>query len=423
MVATPPPFHPGADLVRRVAAEHGTPAYLYDEATLLAAVDALKAFGGPFGFRARYAVKANPNRAIIRIFDQAGIGFDASTVHEARRVLAAGVAPERLQITAQHLPDDFVELARSGVQLTACSLSQIDRIGRALPGSDIGIRINPGEGSGHNNRTNVAGRGASFGIWHELLDEARTIAQGHGLRITHAHHHVGSGGDPAKWGAIAAETLRLVRDFPDVTTVNLGGGFPVARIAGDREADLGALAAEVHALLREFAQATGRELALEIEPGTWPTANAGALVARVIDVVSTGAGGHRFVKLDAGMAEILRPSMYGAQHPISFVPAAAGGSLGEAEPLLVVGPCCESGDILTPARGDPETLGERSLPLPSIGDLAVIGGAGAYCASMAARHYNSIPAAPEILMESTGELRLVRRRETFDDLLSAELDA
>jgi diaminopimelate decarboxylase len=136
-------------------------------------------------------------------------------------------------------------------------------------------------------------------------------------------------------------------------------------------------------------------------------------------VVDTGPKGHVFVKIDAGMAEILRPSLYGAQHPVRFV-AAKGRELGATRPLLVVGPCCESGDLLTPAPGNPEALAERNLPRPSIGDLVIVGGAGAYCASMAAKNYNSIPAAPEVMVRANGSLSLARRRQTLDDVLREE---
>src|SRR5262249_50852507 len=153
-----------------------------------------------------------------------------------------------------------------------------------------------------------------------------------------------SGGDPAKWAHIAATTLSFMDDFPDVEAVNLGGGFKVARVEGETQSDLLAAAREATGLLTAFAERTGRRLRLEIEPGTFLTANAGAIVARVVDVVDTGRGGHTFVKLDAGMAEILRPSLYGAQHPIRFV-GTSGAPAAETRPLLVVGPCCESGDL------------------------------------------------------------------------------
>lgn len=413
-------FDPTDACVREVADRFGTPAYLYDEKSLLARAGRLLKFPAPFGLTARFAVKANPNRAVIRLFAQAGLGFDASTVYEARRVLAAGVEPGRVQLTAQIVPDGFEDLVRAGVRFTACSLSQLERFGCAFPGTELGVRINPGQGSGGNNRTSVAGPDASFGIWHEALDDVLAVAAAHGLRITHAHHHVGSGGDPAKWVAIAGRTLHLVERLPDVTTVNLGGGFKVARVQGETATDMDAAGADAAELVRGLAERTGRRLRMEIEPGTWLAANCGVVVARVADVVSTGPQGHRFVKLDAGMAEILRPAMYGAQHPIRFVQADPLTAPGRAGPLVIVGPCCESGDILTPAPGDPEGLGARTLPVPCRGDLAVIAGAGAYCAGMAAKNYNSIPAAPEILLRPRGELQVVRRRQALEDVFRDE---
>lgn len=415
------PFFPDAALALDVAARFGTPTYVYDEATLVALARQVAAFDAPFGLDARFAAKANPTRAVIRLFAAEGLGFDASTVHEARRVIAAGVAPERVQLTAQVLGDGIDDLVRAGVRVTACSVAQVDRVGSAFPGIAIGLRLNPGEGSGHNNRTSVAGPDASFGIWHEHLNDALVAARRHGLHVRWAHHHVGSGGDPAKWADIAGRTLALVEALPEVVTVNLGGGFKVARVAGEKQTDLAESARHTSSLLRAFERRTGRRLRLEIEPGTWLTANAGAIVGTVADVVTTGADGHVFVKADVGMAEILRPSLYGSQHPIGFVAADPARPLGDARPLLVVGPCCESGDLLTPAPGDPEGLGHRTLPLPSIGDRIVVGGAGAYCASMAARNYNSIPAAPEVLRRLDGSLELVRRRQPADDVWRDEI--
>ena len=413
---TPLPFTLSPADARDVAARFGTPAYVYDEATLEALADDVLAFAAPFGLTARFAAKANPSRAVLRIFDRKGLSFDASTTWEARRVLAAGVDPRKVQITAQMLGAGLDDLVRAGVRVTACSLAQVERIGRTFPGAEIGLRVNPGEGSGGNNRTNVAGPGASFGIWHERLGEAAALAASLGL-----HHHVGSGGEPKKWAHIAERTISLLDALPEVTTLNLGGGFKVARVEGEKHTELARAAEAVGALVRAFAERTGRRLRLEIEPGTFLTANAGAIVARVEDVVDTGSAGHVFVKLDAGMAEILRPSLYGAQHPISFAAADDARPLGAPRLLLVVGPCCESGDLLTPSPGDPEGLGERLLALPAIGDLCVIGGAGAYCASMAARNYNSIPAAPEVLRLTDGAWQLARRRQTLDDVLREEV--
>ena len=138
--------------------------------------------------------------------------------------------------------------------------------------------------------------------------------------------------------------------------------------------------------------------------------------------MATGAGsdGHTFLKIDSGMTELLRPSVYGAQHPLTVVahghPAAS-----EETDYLVAGHCCESGDILTPAPGDPEGLAPRRLARAEIGDTLVIEGAGAYASGMAAKNYNAFPEAAEVLIDADGEARLVRRRQTLGQMLQNEL--
>ena len=182
--------------------------------------------------------------------------------------------------------------------------------------------------------------------------------------------------------------------------------------------DLQACGAPVAEKFREFAAETGREIKLEIEPGTFLLANACSLLAKVQDRVSTGSEGYEFIKLDTGMTEILRPSLYGAQHPIRIV---------QQEPragqraYVVAGHCCESGDILTPAPGDPELLAPRLLPLTEIGDLCLIDGVGAYCSAMSTKHYNSYPEAAEVLLDGDRQPHLIRRREVPEALWANEI--
>src|SRR5438034_5145713 len=168
--------------------------------------------------------------------------------------------------------------------------------------------------------------------------------------------------------------------------------------------------------LDAFRARHGRSLHLEIEPGTYLVAQAGAVVATCIDVVDTGKDGYLFAKLDTGMTEVTRPSLYGAQHPIDVMATGRG-----AAEVVFVGPCCESGDILTPAPGDPEGLGPRWVSRPRVGDLVIVGGAGAYCAAMSTINYNSYPQAPEVMLDPDGTLRLVRRRQSLDQMLENEL--
>ena len=404
--------------VREIARDFGTPVYVYDEAALVAQAEAALAFPAPFGLSVRYAMKACPSRAVVQTLHGAGLLIDASSEYEALRALRAGVPAGDIQITAQQVPNDLKALLDQGVLYNACSLSQLEAFAKAAPGGEVSIRVNPGLGSGHSKRTNTGGPSSSFGIWHEYIEDALAIAKENGIRITGMHTHIGSGSDPGVWTHCAGLALDAVAKLPDATRLSLGGGFKVGRMPGEPSANLASIGEEVAPKIEAFKLNHGRELHIELEPGTFLTANAGALIARVMDLADTGDQGYRFIKIDAGMAEILRPSMYGAQHPLRIV--GANGDPGAETPFVVAGHCCESGDILTPEAGDPESLEPRVLPEPTIGDYMVIGGAGAYCAGMPAGNYNTFPLPPEVMQMTNGELKLIRQKQTIDQILANE---
>ena len=402
------------DQARAIAEAHGTPCYVYDQRRLEDQADAMLAFPNAFGLAVRFAMKACPTAAVLRLFHRKGLHIDASSGWEVRRALRAGFEPARISLSTQELPPDIAELLSLGIEVNACSLHQLDRIGAASPGRAVGLRFNPGRGSGGTGKTNVGGSDSSFGIWHEWADEAAAIARRHGLRVVRIHTHIGSGSDPVVWQAVSESSLALVARFPEVSTLNLGGGYKVARMEGEKGTDPKVVGLPVRAAFERFAAATGRRLRLEVEPGTFLVANAGAVLARVVDSVRTDT--RTFVKLDSGMTELLRPSLYGAQHPVALWPSADRGRTS----TVVVGHCCESGDLVTCAPGESETLAPRDLPVVAPGDLAVIGGAGAYCAAMSAKNYNSFPEAPEVLLGTDGKARLIRRRQTLDQMLANE---
>ena len=395
-----------AEQARVVRERFGTPCYVYDREALEAAARRALSFPAPFGFTLRYAMKANPSRGILTLFRELGLHVDASSDHEVERALRAGFAPGAIQLTSQMPSPNLAEHLRRGVLYNACSLHQLDAFGRAAPGREVSVRMNPGLGSGATNRTNTGGPASSFGIWHEYLEDVTTLAKRYDLRITRLHSHIGSGTDPEVWKRCTRMTLEIAARLPEVRVINLGGGFKVGRMPGEPSTEMADVGAHVRAELLAFRDRDGRELGLEIEPGTYLVANAGVVVATCVDVVDTGREGYLFAKLDAGMPEVTRPSLYGAQHPIDVLAEGR-----EAAAVVFVGPCCESGDILTPAPGDPEALAPRWVPRPRIGDLVVIGGAGAYCAGMATINYNSYPQAPEVMLERDGSLRLLRRRQ------------
>lgn len=407
------------DQVRRIQREFGTPVYVYDRRALEAQAKNVLAFPNAFGLTARFAMKALPSAAVIRVFHDAGLKIDASSGYEAERAMRCGVPPEHIQITAQELPRNLDELLDKGVLFNACSLHQLAVFGGLRPGGEVGVRINPGLGSGHSNRTNVGGPSASFGIWHEHLDEVFAVQREHGLRVVRMHTHIGSGADPEVWSHCAEMSLEIAARLPEAQNLSLGGGFKVARMPEEVSADLQVVGARVKRAFEAFQERHGRALHLEIEPGTYLVANAGAVVCTIIDVVDTGRKGYQFIKVDSGMTEVLRPSLYGAQHPIGVVPADGGDR--PLHEYLVAGHCCESGDVLTPEPGNPEGLATRTLKEARIGDALVIGGAGAYCAAMASKNYNSFPEAPEVMIELDGSFVLTRKRQTLEQMLQNEV--
>lgn len=379
--------------IEELARQYGTPLYIYSKKVLQDQAKQMLGVPAPYGLTIRYAMKANPHAEILRVLKLQNIQIDASSGYEAAAALELGFKPEDILLTSQELAHNLKQLVDQGVRFNATSLYQLEAYGALRPGSSVSVRLNPGVGSGHSVKTNVGGRTSSFGIWHEYIPKVHELCKKYDLTIERLHTHIGSGTDPAVWQEAVKVSLELIKNFPEATIINLGGGFKVARMPEEAGADMTVIGKALAKELTIFAKETDRQLQLELEPGTFLVANAGILVTSVKDIVDTGNEGYAFLKVDTGMNDILRPSLYGAQHPIEIV-----SDVKEQAEYIVVGHSCESGDLLTPAPGDPEVLRPRLLPRAQRGDLLVIGGAGAYCAAMSAHGYNSFPSAKEVVV-------------------------
>lgn len=397
----------------QIRAEFGTPVYVYSEALLREQAQKILAVPAPYGLTVRFAMKALPTRAILQLFHGLGIEIDASSGYEAERAMLAGIPGEKIMLTAQELPRNLSELVGRGVFFNACSLHQLENYGSLFPGTEVGVRINPGRGSGAHAKVNVGGEQASFGIWHEQLEEVKAVVEKHQLVVGTVHTHIGSGTDPQQWQEVAELSAGFLDEFPTARRLNLGGGFKVARMPEEKSADLKEIGVRIGQILEDFAERTGRRIHLELEPGTFLTANVGAILSTVQDIVSTSA--FRFLKLDTGMSEIIRPAMYGSQHPITVLNGTQ-----DVEEVVVVGHSCESADLLTVNPKDPESPQTRVLSKASIGDLVVIDGAGAYCSGMSTKNYNSFLEAPEVLLKEDGNIECIRSRQTMEQMLSNE---
>ena len=372
-----------------------TPHFEYSRKIISERIAELVARSVPYGCTVRYAVKANPHVEIIAMMHDRGVHFDASSSYEAEELLRAGVAGVRISLSSQQSPHNLPELLEAGVLFVTTSFKQLEIFLKTTNHPDtVGVRINPAMGSGHNNRTNTGGVNSSFGIWHEYGEQVRAMTAAAGVTIDRLHIHIGSGADPYVWGQVMEQALDIAREYNDVTSLNVGGGYKVRRYGEEVEANMADIFATFSEKLTAFATETGRELHLEIEPGTYFIAHAGTLVATVDDIVDTGKFGHTFLRLNTGMNDFLRTTLYGAQHRIEVINKET-----EEHPYIVVGHNCESGDIFTTEKGDPESVEPRMLRKANIGDTVHIYDVGAYCASMRARGYNSFPDAEEVLVD------------------------
>lgn len=372
-----------------------TPRYEYSRTDIQERISQLTSLQSPNGLIVRYAVKANPHPEIISLINTEGIHFDASSSYEATELLEMGIPGSNISLSSQQSPHNLEKLLESGVLFVATSLKQL-AIFLNTPNRpmSVGVRINPDMGHGHNNRTSTGGTSASFGIWHEYIQEILELTNKHNVQVTRMHLHVGSGADPSIWEGVMERALEIADTLPDVISLDVGGGFKVHRYAEERETDINAVLAIFNEKLKEYQTKTGRKLQLEIEPGTYLMAHAGTLVAQVDDIVDTGKNGYTFLRLNTGMNDFLRSAMYGARHKIEVLNDSKKKVI-----YIVVGHNCESGDIFTPSDNNPEEIETRTLNEARIGDEVRIYDVGAYCASMRATGYNSFPDAIEVMVE------------------------
>jgi diaminopimelate decarboxylase len=401
--------------VEQLAREFGTPTYVYDAARILERIGDLRSFDV-----VRYAMKACSNLAVLDLVRRAGVLVDTVSAGEIGRAMAAGYPatgdPPPIVYTADVFDGESLDLVvKHGIHACCGSPDMIEQLGRVAPGRNLTLRINPGFGHGHSQKTNTGGEQSKHGIWHAELVECLRMADHQGLGVTGLHMHIGSGADfehlAQVCGAMERAALEAGRA---ITSISAGGGLPVPYREGEGFVDIDGYYKLWDATRRRLEDAFGHKVRLELEPGRYLVAESGYLVAQIRAIKRMG--GNTFYLLDAGFNNLARPILYGAYHPMSIVPCGALGPKRDMHEVVVGGPLCESGDIFTQDPGG--LVRTRSLPEAEVGEYLVIECAGAYGAVMGS-NYNSKPLAAEVLVVD-GKPHLVRRRQTFDDLVAGE---
>lgn len=400
-----------ADLAR----QYGTPLYAYDAARIVERVEDLRLFD-----HIRYAQKACSNLAILDLIRRQGVLVDAVSAGEIRRALAVGYSaqgdPPPLVYTADIFDHEALDLVvEHGIHVNCGSIDMIDQLGQRSPGHEITLRINPGFGHGHSQKTNTGGEQSKHGIWHEQLDDCLRRADHHGLGIVGLHMHIGSDTDLEHLAQVCGALEKAAHEVGrTIRSISAGGGLPIPYRQQDTVVDLAAYYRLWDATRKRLQDAFGHAVQLEIEPGRYLVAESGYLIGEIRAVKQMGE--NTFYLLDAGFNNLARPILYGAYHPMSIVPSDAGGDERETVEVVVGGPLCESGDIFTQTEGG--YVCTRTLPVARVGELLVIECAGAYGYVMGS-NYNSKPLAAEVLVWQ-GQPHLIRARQTFDDLVRGE---
>lgn len=355
-------------------------AYAYDLATVrtrAADLTGLRAIT-----RVLYALKANPHPAILQALAAAGLGFECVSRAEIERVreTVPGIALDRLLFTPNFAPrSEYRWALEQGLRVTVDNLQVLRDWAPMFRDREIFLRLDAAGGRGHHEKVRTGGRHSKFGVPPEEFADLPAVAAACGARVLGLHAHGGSGNfSHATWLEPAHVLAAEMAGFPAAGILNLGGGLGVPDLPGQAPMDLAGLD---HALGAFKAAHPAFELWLE--PGRYLVAEAGVLLARVTQ--TKGKGRERYVGVATGMNSLIRPSLYGAQHEVRNLTRLAER---DVQTCTVVGPICESGDVL--ARN-------CALPRCEEGDVLVVANAGAYGHAMAS-HYNLRPPAPELVM-------------------------
>ncbi|HRM80924.1 diaminopimelate decarboxylase [Acidovorax sp. IB03] len=400
-----------------LADQFGTPLWVYDAATIRQRIAQVSNFD-----TVRFAQKACSNIHILQLMREQGVKVDAVSRGEILRALAAGFKaggePSEIVFTADLFDAATLDcVVEHGVPVNAGSIDMLRQLGPRSKGHAVWLRINPGFGHGHSNKTNTGGEHSKHGIWHTDLPLALQTIREQGLTLAGLHMHIGSGVDYGHLAEVCGAMVELVRTAHaaghDLHAISAGGGLSIPYRAGDPVIDTQHYFGLWNTARQQAEAIVGHTLGLEIEPGRFLVAESGVLLGEVR--ATKNAGSNHFVLVDTGFNELMRPSMYGSFHAMSVL--RRDGSQGASQPTVVAGPLCESGDVFT--QGDGGVVLPRDLPAAQVGDLLVIHDTGAYGASMSS-NYNTRPLVAEVLVDGA-EHRLIRRRQTVEELLSLEL--
>lgn len=387
-----------------LAAEYGTPLYVYDADLMRQRYNELFNFINYPKLKVHYAMKANYNPVLLKMLLDAGASLDTVSPGEVLLALQLGFPADRIIFTANNLTDKEVEDVHSaGVLMNIGSLSRLRKFAKEYPGSSLCLRFNPDVVDGDNVNTMTGGDLTKFGILLQDVEEVLEIVRKGELKVVGLHEHTGSGLQHAESVYQAMKNLMAIAtpaNFPDLEFLDFGGGFKVPYKPDEARIDYVTMGAEITRLFEEFCEGYGKKLGLYFEPGKYLSAECGNLLVTVNTLKHNRS--RTIAGCDSGFPQLIRPVFYGAYHQIFNL----SNPEGRTELYDVCGNICETGDRFAE---------QRELPEVREGDVLRIANAGAYCYAMGGV-YNLRPMPPEVVVNN-GKAVLARRGLTNQELV------
>lgn len=392
-----------------LAKKYGTPLYVYNENILRDRMHKVSQVITKYPYTANYSVKANTNIHILKLAHEEGLNCDAMSEGEIRMLEAAGFEYDRIFFVPNNVSDEEMKYAIDRNIMTSLdSLAQLRRYGKLNRGGKCAVRINPGVGAGHHEKVVTGGKKTKFGISEEDIDEIFEIAKEYNLTIAGINQHIGSlFMKPDPYLEAVSNLLRIAKRFKNLEFIDFGGGYgiPYHKLDDEAEYDIEDFKKRLEPILDEFVKDYGYAPLFKSEPGRFCVAEGSVLLGRVY-ATKTNAG-KEYAGTDIGMNVLVRPSMYDSWHDAEIIRNGKVVNRENLKEITVCGNICESGDLLCKER-----------PLPDIKeeDIVCLLDTGAYGYSMCS-NYNSRPRPAEVLITKAGEDKVIRKRETYEDLL------
>ena len=385
----------------------GSPIYVYDAEKISSQYKRLSnAFSRVPSLKINYAMKALSNISILKLMKKLGAGLDTVSIQEVKLGLKAGFTPEQIIFTPNGVSmDEIEEASLLGVQLNIDNLSFLEQFGSKHPHIPVCIRINPHVMAGGNSNISVGHIDSKFGISIHQIPHILRIVENTKMHINGIHMHTGSDILDIDVFLYAAEILfDTAKHFKELQFIDFGSGFKVPYKEGDIQTNIEELGERLSSRFLEFCKEYGKNLTLAFEPGKFLVSEAGYFLVKVNVIKQTTST--VFAGIDSGFNHLIRPMFYGATHSIENI----SNPEGRKRFYSVVGYICETDTFAS----------NRQISEITEGDILCFRNAGAYCYTMAS-NYNSRLRPAEVLWIN-GEAKLIRKAETFEDLLHNQVE-